>query len=242
LNILFPIGGKGSRLDTFSTVPKPLIKIFGKSILEWSIQTLNLDGNYIFCVKKEHQDKFKIIEELKRIKPVCDIIIIDYQTQGALETILHARQLIDNNEDLLISDADHFLDWDSEDFLKKIKSQNIDGCAMIFPEPKYEEKSSYVILDRNGYVIKSAEKSRISNIALVGLHYFKNGSDFVKYADEIIENGIKTKNEFYLSLIYNIFVKYHKKIITYPINKMWPLGDPEELKQFKKDFPKMNNA
>ena len=136
MNILFPIGGKGSRLDTFSTVPKPLIKIFGKSILEWSIQTLNLDGNYIFCIKKEHQDKFKIIEELKRIKPSCDIITIDYQTQGALETILHARQLIDNNEDLLISDADHFLDWNGQGFLKKIKSQNIDGCAMIFPEPK----------------------------------------------------------------------------------------------------------
>jgi len=107
---------------------------------------------------------------------------------------------------------------------------------MIFPEPRNEEKSSYVKLDSNGFVISSAEKSRISDTALVGLHYFKHGNDFVKFADEIIVKNITAKNEFYLSLIFNMYVKYGKKVITWPINEMWPLGDPDEIKLFKNYF------
>jgi len=203
---------------------------------------LGLEGNYIFCVKKEHEEKFKIIDHLQKIKPDCKVITIDYQTGGALETILHARQFIDNNEELIISDADHYLDWDSKNFQKNMIEKKLDACAMVFPEPRYEEKSSYVTLDNNGYVTKSAEKSRISDIALAGLHYFRNGSDFTKFADDVIKKNIKVKNEFYLSLIYNIYAEHRQKVITFPIRKMWPLGDPEEIKQFKKDFVNLKRS
>lgn len=203
---------------------------------------MGLEGNYIFCVKKEHEEKFKIIDHLQKIKPDCKVITIDYQTGGALETILHARQFIDNNEELIISDADHYLDWDSKNFQKNMIEKKLDACAMVFPEPRYEEKSSYVTLDNNGYVTKSAEKSRISDIALAGLHYFRNGSDFTKFADDVIKKNIKAKNEFYLSLIYNIYAEHRQKVITFPIRKMWPLGDPEEIKQFKKDFVNLKRS
>ena len=203
---------------------------------------MGLEGNYIFCVKKEHEEKFKIIDHLQKIKPDCKVITIDYQTGGALETILHARQFIDNNEELIISDADHYLDWDSKNFQKNMIEKKLDACAMVFPEPRYEEKSSYVTLDNNGYVTKSAEKSRISDIALAGLHYFRNGSDFTKFADDVIKKNIKVKNEFYLSLIYNIYAEHRQKVITFPIRKMWPLGDPEEIKQFKKDFVNLKRS
>ena len=103
MNILFPMGGRGSRLGYYSSNPKPLIKILGKTILEWSVQSLNLDGNYIFCINKKHDEEFKISEQLKKIKPDCKVISIEYQTQGALETILHARKFIDNNEDFLVA-------------------------------------------------------------------------------------------------------------------------------------------
>ena len=66
MNILFPMGGRGSRLGYYSSNPKPLIKILGKTILEWSVQSLNLDGNYIFCINKKHDEEFK--NYLKRVR------------------------------------------------------------------------------------------------------------------------------------------------------------------------------
>ena len=60
-----PMAGKGIRLQDFDPYPKPLVKVLGRTIVEWSIKTLGIEGNYIFCCKKEHIEKFKIDELLK---------------------------------------------------------------------------------------------------------------------------------------------------------------------------------
>ena len=110
------------------------------------------------------------------------------------------------------------------------------GCTMVFPEPQNNEAYSFVKLDNDGFVIQSAEKISISSIATVGIHYFKRGSDFVKFADEMIKRKISIKNEYYVTPIFNLFVENNKKIVTMPVKQMWPLGNPNEIHQFKKDF------
>ena len=231
-----PMAGKGSRLSEYDEKPKPLIKILEKTIVEWSIETLGIKGNYIFCCKKEHIEKYKIDQILKKIIPKCKIVSIDYQTKGPVESILEAENLINNDEELLISDTDHYLKWDSENFKNKIQEQDIDGCTMVFPGNYNLKKSSFVKLDDKGMVIESAEKKVISNTATVGVHYFKKGSDFVKYANQMIDNRMHFQNEFFVTPIYNLFAKDGKKIITYPIEKMWPLGSADEVNLFLKKF------
>ena len=152
-----PMAGKGTRLQNFDSYPKPLVKILGKTIVEWSIDTLGLDGNFIFCCKKEHIENFEIDKLLKNIVPNCKIISIDYQTKGTVQSVLEASELIDNDEELIISDTDHYLMWDNEFFNNKIRTKNIDGCVMVFPEKYTSNKASYVQMDEEGFVIKSAE-------------------------------------------------------------------------------------
>ena len=56
-----PMAGKGIRLaDAGYEKPKPLVQVKNKSIMEWSIDSLNLDGTFIFCTKQEHIEKFEI--------------------------------------------------------------------------------------------------------------------------------------------------------------------------------------
>jgi len=231
-----PMAGKGTRLREYDSKPKPLVKLLGKTIVQWSIETLGLEGNYIFCCKKEHIEKYGIDEQLKKIVPDCKIISINYQTKGSVESILEAANLINNEEELIISDADHYLVWDHEFFNNEIRTKNIDGCTMVFPEEYNLKKSSFVKLDNQGFVIAAAEKQLISKIATVGVHYFKKGSDFVKYANEVRSRRMEYKNEFFVTPIYNLFVQDKKKIITYPVKKMWPLGSPDEVNLFLKEF------
>jgi choline kinase len=231
-----PMAGKGSRLQDFDPYPKPLVKILGKTIVEWSIQTLGIEGNYIFCCKKEHIEKFKIDELLKKAVPNCKIVSIDYQTKGTAQSVLEAIEFIDNDEELIISDTDHYLKWDNEFFEKEIRQKNIDSCVMVFPEEYTSKKASYVKINNEGYVIESAEKQAISKIATVGVHYFKKGSDFVKYTKQMIANGLEFNNEFYITPVYNLFVKDNKKIIIFPVDKMWALGNPEEINLFLNEF------
>jgi len=231
-----PMAGKGIRLHAYSGKPKPLVKLLGKTIVRWSIETLGLEGNHIFCCKKEHIEKFNIDKELKNIIPNCKIISINYQTKGPLESILEASGLIDNDEELVISDTDHFLSWDKKFFNEKIRTKNIDGCTMVFPGEYNLKKSSFVKLDNQGFVIESAEKKIISKTGTVGLHYFKKGSDFVKYANQMISKNMTYEDEFFVTPIYNLFAKDNKKIITYPVKEMLPLGSSDEVEFFLKKF------
>ena len=52
----------------------------------------------------------------------------------------------------------------------------------------------------------------------------------------MIEKDIKYNNEFYVTPVYNLFSQYKKKIITFPVKKMWALGSPEEVNLFLKEF------
>ena len=236
-NIIMPMAGKGLRLaDAGFEKPKPLIEIKNKTIMEWSINSLNLDGTFIFCTKQEHIEKYGIDLKLKEIINNCKIVPISYDTRGTVDTILNARELIDNDDELLITDVDHYSEWDVDFFNQNIRKRDIDGCTMTYPEPKTNNEYSFVKLDNDGFVTQSAEKIPISSIATVGIHYFKKGSDFVKFADEMIRRNLTVKSEYYVTPVYNIFVENNKKIITMPVTQMWPLGNPEEISVFNEKF------
>ena len=72
----------------------------------------------------------------------------------------------------------------------------------------------------------------ISNLATVGIYYWKQGSDYVKYAEQMIEKNIRTNNEFYVCPVFNEAVCDGKKIRVKNIEKMWGIGTPEDLNYF----------
>lgn len=235
------MAGLGTRLADYDSYPKPLIKVLGKTIAEWSIKTLGLEGNYIFCCKKEHIEKFDMEKILKEIIPDCKIISIDYQTKGTVQSVLEAIHLIDNDDELIISDADHYLIWDVDFFNNQIRKRDIDACVMVFAEEYFSKKASYLKLNNEGYVIEAAEKNPISKTASVGVHYYKKGSDFVRLAKKMVEKNLTYNNEFYVTPVYNLFIEEGKKIIVNPVKKMWALGSPDEIELFVNEFSKKNS-
>ena len=74
--------------------------------------------------------------------------------------------------------------------------------------------------------------SKCVNRATVGVYYWNKGSDYVKYAEQMIAKNIRVNNEFYVCPVYNEAIQDGKKFIEYFINKMWGLGTPEDLKYF----------
>jgi dTDP-glucose pyrophosphorylase len=93
-------------------------------------------------------------------------------------------------------------------------------------------KWSFARIDENGYVKEVAEKKPISNIATVGIYYWAKGSDYIKYAEQMIEKNIRVNNEFYVCPVFNEAIKDNKKIKIFNIEKMWGLGTPEDLNFF----------
>ncbi|MEC8529686.1 MAG: ATP phosphoribosyltransferase regulatory subunit, partial [Thermoproteota archaeon] len=45
------------------------IEIFGKPMIQWVIECININANYIFLVQKEHQEKYNLSSLLNILKP-----------------------------------------------------------------------------------------------------------------------------------------------------------------------------
>ena len=96
-------------------------------------------------------------------------------------------------------------------------------------------KWSYVKTDSEGNVTELREKQVISDMATVGIYYWKHGSDYVKYAEQMIAADRRVNNEFYVAPVYNEAIEDGKKIKTYRVKEMWGIGTPEDLNAFIKD-------
>ena len=77
---------------------------------------------------------------------------------------------------------------------------NADGGIVSF---RQHTQSGVLKVDEKGLVTEVAEKNPISDIATVGYYYWKKGSDFVKYAEDMIEKDIRVNNEFYVCPVFN---------------------------------------
>jgi dTDP-glucose pyrophosphorylase len=228
LNVLIPMAGAGSRFESAGyTFPKPLIDVNGAPMIQTVVSNLSLDANYIYVVQKSHRLKYNLDTLLNLITPNCNIIEVDGLTEGAACTALLAKELINSDKPLFFANSDQFVEWDSNEFMYKMQETDVDGGIVTFKS--IHPKWSFVKLDNNGYVTEVSEKKPISDIATVGYYYWKNGSDFVKYAEQMIEKNIRVNNEFYVCPVFNEAIDDGKKIITYTANKMWGLGTPEDL-------------
>jgi dTDP-glucose pyrophosphorylase len=77
-----------------------------------------------------------------------------------------------------------------------------------------------------------AEKKQISNNATAGYYYWKKGSDFVKYAEQMIKDNSRTNGEFYVAPVYNWAVRDGKKVGIYMVDRLYSLGTPEDLQEY----------
>lgn len=235
LNILIPMAGEGKRFaDAGYIFPKPLIEVNNKPMIQVVIENLNIEAHYIFIVQKSHYEKYNLKQVLSLIAPGCDIVQVDGLTEGAACTTLKAKEFIDNDQPLLIANADQFIEWDSNECMYAFNNDNIDAGILTFEST--HPKWSYARLDVHGFVIEVAEKNPISNNATCGVYYWKHGSDYVKYAHRMIEKNIRTNNEFYVCPVFNQAIEDGKKIKIKQVNKMWGLGTPDDLKYFLNNY------
>jgi dTDP-glucose pyrophosphorylase len=230
--------GLGRRfLDSGFPLPKPLIQVRGKAIVEHAIESFGVEGNFIFIIRtSEHSEQIKFL--LKSLKPDCKIVEVDYLTDGSVSSILLAKELIDNDQELITTNCDQRTDWEADNFLQFCRKSGADGVVVTYP---YEaivvgEKSpySFISLDNNLNAVRLEEKFSISNLALCGIHYWKKGRDFVASAEEMIRNNDRTNNEFYVAKTFNYLIKKDKIIKHFPLKKgqFFSLGTPEDVKKY----------
>src|SRR5207249_5204556 len=127
--------------------PKPMIPVHGVPMVELVINNIRprRRHKFIFVVPEKHLSKTDLARALERSAPGSEVIPIKYVTEGAACTVLLARDLIDNDESLMIANSDQYIEVEIEDYLGTIEATGTDGLIMTFVarHPKW----SYVRCD-----------------------------------------------------------------------------------------------
>ena len=237
MNFLITMAGEGRRFrEAGYDLPKMLIVAKGKTLLEWSIDSLplNVCSRLIFVGQQKHEDEFQLSKKIisiygKRVKDL-QFRFIDKLTRGQSETACLAKDIVDLSRPLLIFNID--TQFSSSSLEKNLLKTNNDGVLGAFysNEPRF----SFAALNYKGFVTKTAEKEVISSNALTGLYHFTYPGDFFDAAESAFASNETTKGEFYIAPLYNYLIAKGRKLIVDVADEVNILGTPEELNLFLK--------
>ena len=192
------MAGRGSRLRPHTlTVPKPLITFSGKTIVQRLVEDIvrvcdqQVDeiafiiGDFGAAVEK---DLLKIAEELGSKGKIY------YQKKplGTAHAILCAKESLDGECVVAFADTLFIADFS----INKLE----DGIIWV---NQIDDPSSFgvVKLDENGFITDFVEKPRtyISDLAIIGIYYFKDANYLKRELEYLLKNDIKEKGEYQLT-------------------------------------------
>ena len=146
----------------------------------------------------------------------------------------------------VVANSDQLCAKSTSKMVKFAQQHNLDGCITCFIEPSLDTKWSYVKVNQFNLVEQVAEKKAISDIATVGIYYFKSSLDYLCAYSLMLEEDERVNGEFYTCPVYNYLIKLKKRIGIYLINKdeMMGLGTPDDLNYYLnlKGFPESKSS
>jgi NDP-sugar pyrophosphorylase family protein len=235
LNIVIPLAGMGTKFkEAGYAFPKALVDIQGQTMIERVVKNIRpqVEHRFIFVCQREQYETYDLHNVFKRATgDAFEVIKLHGPTEGAACTVLAAIERINNDEPLLVANADQFIRFDVDGFLRAARTSGADGMILTFraSHPKW----SYVRVGGSGDVLETAEKKVISDRATAGLYYFRQGADFIRGTQAMILKNIRYNKEFYVCPVYNELILQGKRVQVFeiPPDAMHSLGTPEDVQQ-----------
>lgn len=237
ITVIITMAGLGSRFRKAGyQVPKYMIEAKGKTLFEWSIDSI-LDYNpyvskYIFVARKEDNSNGFIHEKcrLNGIENV-EIVGIDYLTDGQATTCMLAMPYCEEDVPVLVYNIDTYVEP------RGIKYSDISGDGHIPCFHAEGDHWSFVRLNEKGKVVEVREKKRISDNCTLGAYYFSSAGLYQRlYEEYYSDESRRERNEKYIAPLYNLMIEKGMEVTIsiVPAEMVHVLGTPEELMEFLK--------
>jgi dTDP-glucose pyrophosphorylase len=233
MNIIFGLCGEGKRFkDAGYTIPKYLIPVDGVPMIYHAVDSLRIPGTIYFVVKKQHLEEYPFLE--KMLLGLGDkIVICDGSTDGAACSLLLAENYIDDLDAPLISvNCDQYLKWNPDRFINTLTSNP--GVSYIVTFDEADPKCSYIRKNDKDNVVEVREKKVISNEATIGVYHWASSREFFLDAKQMILDGAKENNEYYVAPVYNYTIYRGLTVTSFKLDReeFWPIGTPADLEIF----------
>lgn len=235
MTIVIPMAGRSQRFyDAGFSIPKYLLRAHGKTLLQWSVDSLPLDlaNRTVFVGLRQHETEHgveQVIRSLYGAVTQLDFLWLGDVTGGQAETVLRAAPLIDPEGALMVFNIDTA--FVSRTLRHAVQQVGVDGIVGCFRsnEPRF----SYARTDISGRVVEVAEKDVISPHALTGLYHFGRASHFLAAAEAAVRDNRRVKGEFYVAPLYNHMIDGGLNVVLDEAEQHAVLGTPQEYDTFK---------
>lgn len=198
MKIIVPMAGRGSRLRPHTlTVPKPLIPIAGKPIVQRLVEDITkVAGEKIdeiaFIIGDFGAEVEASLVKIAESLGAKGTVYTQDEPLGTAHAIKCAEQSMQGN--VVVAFADTLF---KADF---ILDKHSDGVIWV---KKVEDPSAFgvVKLDTAGFITDFIEKPKefVSDLAIIGIYYFNSAEKLMKEINYIMDNDIKHGGEFQLT-------------------------------------------
>lgn len=212
--ILMPLGGDA------------LTEVSGKTLLEIAIDSLDIEGPLILVAPRAHAAEVRCAAA--RTKRSIIVVAVP-EERGALEACLAAAYLLPPDRPLIITSYDLHLHWTGRRFLQQV--QDHDAGLVLFRSS--QDCHSFAQLE-DGLVRYVVEKQPVSDMALVGVHYWRRPASFLDCARHVCRQS--EGREVKISKVFNLMIAAGSRVLGVELGageKVLPLRTPEQLIAYK---------
>ncbi|MEO8286944.1 MAG: sugar phosphate nucleotidyltransferase [Chloroflexota bacterium] len=215
MKVIIPAAGYGTRMRPQThTRPKPMVHVAGRPSLAYVIDALaGLDiEELIFIVGRMGEQMEDYVNKHYHYKTR---FIEQKVMRGQADAIALARDYVKGDVMTLFVDTLFKAD------LSVINTLDVDG-AMFVSEVPDPSRFGIAVPGPNGIVTKIVEKPQVfeSNLAVVGLYYFKDSQWLFNAIDKLMASGKSLKGEYFLSDSIQVMIDEGAKFRTFPV-QMW---------------------
>lgn len=239
MKVIVPMSGLSSRFtDAGYTIPKYLIEVDSKKVIEHIVNLYPKDSEFVFIINDRHLAETNVLRILSDLVENKKIVTIPCHKKGPVFSVSEFDYLIDDEEEVIINYCDFSIDWDYNDFKKFIDENNCDGCVICYtgfhPHMLGCDNYAFCRTDENNKILEVREKqpftdNKMSEFASAGNYYFRKGSYVKKYFRQLVDEDLNINGEYYVSLVYNLLIRDGLNNQVYEVPHMLQWGTPFDL-------------
>lgn len=232
INYIICAAGAGTRFTGLGlNTPKPLLMLEGKTLLEWSVESLPIEAQDTLIIITGSNDTIRprVAGCLQKNHPDITIkwIQLDQRTSGQLHTALLSKPHWTASQPIVIYNCDTY--FESHSVAAAMQDPTIEG---LIPCAKAKgEMWSFCQIEAGDRVTQVAEKKRISSWASVGYYYFRDAEKFAHRAQTELERPDRT-TESYVAPLYESYLAAGEKVMMDRVSRFKPMGTPEQIAEF----------
>ena len=221
MNVIIPVAGEGTRLRPHThAVPKSLLYVAGKPILGHILD--NLGGLDITSFAIVLGARGEAIVDFCNTYPHDFKFVLQEKRLGLGHAIYLGAQSLEGPTLVLLGDT--IIDVDYRKFCSS-------ETSLLAVKEVDDPKRFGVVEVKDNWVVDLVEKPKHpkSNLAIVGLYYFHDISKVAAAIDFIMENDIKTRNEYQLTDALKHLLEEGEKFGIRQIDNWYDCGTVEAL-------------